>query len=87
MLYLFLALSLLTFLLFGYDKNAARLNQRRIPERVLLGLSILGGAAGGLAGMLSFRHKTRKSYFWIILLAALCLHIFLLTRSMNWIYA
>ena len=78
MLYLFLTLSILTFLLFGFDKNAARMGQWRIPEKVLLGLSLLGGAAGGLLGMLSFRHKTRKNYFWIILKAAACVHLFLL---------
>jgi uncharacterized membrane protein YsdA (DUF1294 family) len=81
MLYLFLALSLLTFLLFGFDKNAARQNQWRIPEKVLLGLSILGGAAGGLLGMLTFRHKTRKNYFWVILIAAACVHLFLLAMQ------
>ena len=77
MIYLFLVLSILTFLLFDYDKNAARMNQWRIPEKVLLGLSILGGAAGGLLGMQVFRHKTRKNYFWIILIAAACVHLFL----------
>ena len=77
MFYLFLALSLLTFLLFGFDKNAARTNQWRVPEKVLLGLSILGGAAGGLLGMLTFRHKTRKNYFWVVLIASACAHLFL----------
>ncbi|NMC15351.1 MAG: DUF1294 domain-containing protein [Chloroflexi bacterium] len=77
MIYLFLVLSILTFLLFGFDKNAARMNQWRIPEKVLLGLSILGGAVGGLLGMQVFRHKTRKNYFWIILIAAACVHLFL----------
>ena len=77
MIYLFLVLSILTFLLFGFDKNAARMNQWRIPEKVLLGLSILGGAAGGLLGMQVFRHKTRKNYFWIIPIAAACVDLFL----------
>ncbi len=77
MIYFFLVLSILTFLLFGFDKNAARMNQWRIPEKVLLGLSILGGAVGGLLGMQVFRHKTRKNYFWIILIAAACVHLFL----------
>jgi len=77
MIYLFLVLSILTFLLFGFDKNAARMNQWRIPEKVLLGLSIMGGAVGGLLGMQVFRHKTRKNYFWIILIAAACVHLFL----------
>jgi len=79
MIYPLLALSILTFLLFGYDKNAARTHQWRIPEKVLLGLSILGGAAGGLLGMLTFQHKTRKNYFWVILITSACMHLFLLT--------
>jgi len=56
-------LTSINFLLFGYDKFQAKRNGWRIPERVLLGLTILGGGIGGLAGMLVFRHKTRKNVF------------------------
>ncbi len=56
-------LSLITFCVYGADKRAAVKGARRVPERVLLCLSFFGGAAGGICGMLLFRHKTAKFYF------------------------
>jgi uncharacterized membrane protein YsdA (DUF1294 family) len=34
-----------------------------VPERVLLGLALLGGSPGAWAGMTLFRHKTVKGRF------------------------
>lgn len=68
-------MSIICFLLFGYDKMQARVDGRRIPEKVLLGLGILGGAVGGLLGMQVFRHKTRHAYFWVVLGAAAVLQV------------
>ena len=47
------------------DKRRARLHRWRIPEKVLFGVSLLGGSAGTWAGMYLFRHKTRHWYFVI----------------------
>ena len=55
------AMSLLTFILFGADKHKARAHKWRIPEKTLLGLSLLGGFAGGFLGMEFFRHKTKNT--------------------------
>ncbi len=60
-----LAVSLLTWILFGLDKWKAIHGKWRIRESTLLGLSLIGGAAGGLAGMYLFRHKIRKMHFQI----------------------
>ena len=49
------AMSLLTFILFGADKHKARAHKWRIPEKTLLGLSLLGGFTGGFLGMEFFR--------------------------------
>ena len=47
------------FVLMCVDKTrAVRKRGRRIPERTLLGLSLLFGAFGTLLGMLLLRHKT-----------------------------
>ena len=66
------------------DKRRARLHRWRIPEKVLFGVSLLGGSAGTWAGMYLFRHKTKHWYFvWgvpAILLAQLALAVWLLTR-------
>ncbi len=60
------AVSLAAFILYGADKSKARRGAWRIPEKVLLSLSFFGGAAGGLLGMVLFRHKTRHWYFWAV---------------------
>ena len=45
------------------DKRRTRLHRWRIPEKVLFGVSLLGGSAGTWAGMYLFRHKTKHWYF------------------------
>ncbi len=59
-------ISVVTFILYGADKAKAKRNAWRIPEKVLLGFSFLGGAVGGILGMLLFRHKTKHWYFWVV---------------------
>ncbi|HIT31972.1 MAG TPA: DUF1294 domain-containing protein [Candidatus Enterenecus stercoripullorum] len=72
------AVSLLTFILFGWDKLMARLRRRRIPECALLAAALCGGGAGGTLGMALFRHKIRKRAFRRIVPAALVLQVALL---------
>jgi uncharacterized membrane protein YsdA (DUF1294 family) len=65
-----IAITLITFLTYGYDKAAARSGQLRVPERILTGLAFIGGTAGALVGMRTFHHKTAKASFqlrfWIV---------------------
>lgn len=60
-----LAVNLVTLALFIYDKLRAEQGRvdKRVPEVVLLGLSLAGGAVGGIVAMRLVRHKTRKWYF------------------------
>ena len=51
-------LSLLCFFLFALDKLCAVHSRRRVPERLLLTLSALGGSLGALLCMPLLRHKT-----------------------------
>lgn len=76
-LLLAIPLNFINFLLFGYDKFQAKRGGWRIPERVLLSLSLFGGGIGGLAGMLAFRHKTRKKIFWLAAIVGIALLIYL----------
>jgi len=62
-LYYLIAVNLALFLVMGFDKRAARRQRRRVPETTLLFLAVIGGSIGGIAGMLLFRHKTRKQAF------------------------
>ena len=55
--------TVLTFLLFGYDKFAAGRSGWRVPEFQLVLLAALGGWVGGGLAMLVFRHKTAKLSF------------------------
>lgn len=78
MLYYYLVISLVTFILWGLDKFRARAGWWRISEQTLITLVCLGGAFGALAGMLIFRHKTRKPKFWAWVVGAGCLHLAIL---------
>ena len=62
----FAIISLITLILYGVDKRRAKRGKWRIPERVLIGFSLLGGGVGGWLGMKLFRHKTRHWYFHVI---------------------
>ena len=64
--------NIIAFAAFGIDKRKAVKHKYRISEATLLGLALIGGAAGALAGMHLFHHKTRKPLFRAIpvLLAA-----------------
>lgn len=68
-------LSVLNLIVYGLDKYAAKAHTWRTPERRLLLFGFVGGAAGGLLGMLVFHHKTRKWYFWAVNLLGLCWQI------------
>ncbi|SMP38854.1 DUF1294 domain-containing protein [Anoxynatronum buryatiense] len=75
----YLMIGLLSFLLMGIDKYKSVRKQWRISEITFMGLSILGGAPGVLAGMLVFRHKIRKPLFYLGIPAIYLFHRALLT--------
>ena len=63
--------SLLALAAYGLDKNRAKANGRRVPERILLLLSFAGGAPGSLLAMVGMRHKIRFPSFWLTHVLAL----------------
>ena len=59
-----IAVNLWAFGLMWFDKRCAkRPGARRVRERTLFLSALLGGSLGALAGMWTFRHKTRHWYF------------------------
>ena len=58
-------INLLGFAIMGIDKKKAKMGNRRIPENTLFAFTFLGVGIGTIAGMYTFRHKTRKLSFKI----------------------
>ena len=56
-----LAVNFITFLLYGDDKSRARRHAWRIPEKVLMGAAVIGGASELYLDGVFFHHKTRKT--------------------------
>ena len=74
LLYL-LIVNAVSFLLMLVDKHKARKKLWRIPESTLLLSAAIGGSIGSLAGMYTFRHKTRHLKFTLGIPAILILQV------------
>ena len=59
----YFVLSAFTFLLYGLDKLLALKEQRRISEKTLHLLALIGGWPGVYVGQQIFRHKVSKKSF------------------------
>jgi len=72
-----LVLSVVAFLLYGWDKRSAQSNRRRVPESTLHLMSLGGGWPGAFLGQCCFRHKTQKlsflAVFWVTVALHFCL--------------
>jgi uncharacterized membrane protein YsdA (DUF1294 family)/cold shock CspA family protein len=59
------AIGVATWTTFAWDKRQAGLEGRRVPESVLLGLSLIGGSPVAVVAMYVLRHKSSKRSFQI----------------------
>jgi uncharacterized membrane protein YsdA (DUF1294 family) len=78
-----LIVNAVAFILMLADKRMAQQKLWRIPESTLLLSAAIGGSIGCLAGMYTFRHKTKHLKFTMGIPAILILQIagiFLLLR-------
>ena len=78
-LVLIVIVNAISLLFFGVDKFRSMRRGWRIPESRLL-LAAFFGPFGGYAGMLLFRHKTRKTRFLLV-------PVFLLIQSSLIVYS
>ena len=67
--------NLVAFAIYGIDKSKAKKNKWRISEAKLIGIALVGGSIGALAGMKVFRHKTKHTKFTVGVPVILLLHI------------
>jgi uncharacterized membrane protein YsdA (DUF1294 family) len=72
-----IAINLITFAIYAYDKAIAKTQLTRVPESLLLLLAFVGGTIGALAAMHLLRHKTAKASFrlkfWLVVSAQIVL--------------
>ena len=78
-IYYYLVMSVLTAIAFFVDKRLAIYDMRRIPEKWLHGLELLGGWAGALLASELFKHKRQKQSYMIVLYGISLLHVLLMT--------
>lgn len=71
-------INIIAFVVMGIDKRKAKKRQWRIPEATLFTLAVVGGSIGSIAGMYTFRHKTKHRSFTIGMPAILIVQILLL---------
>lgn len=71
----------LTALVYALDKSAARRGRRRMPERTLLLLGLLGGWPGALAAQQLLRHKTSKRSFQLAFWGTVAVNVAVVTAA------
>ena len=76
----YLILNVTAITIYAMDKAAARMRRWRTQETILLGMSLIGGAFGGLLAMMLFHHKTRKPIFWIVNVLSAAGHILIIRQ-------
>lgn len=60
-----ISINIIGFLIMWLDKRKAIKGRWRIPEKTLFIITAIGGGIGTIAGMYTFRHKTKKLNFII----------------------
>ena len=70
-----LLLSLLTFFVYGFDKNAAEAGRWRTAENTLHLLSLIGGWPGAWIAQQLFRHKVSKTNFMAVYWTTVLAHM------------
>ena len=79
----YICVNIIAFILYGLDKKYAREGRWRIPEKTLLGIAMIGGAAGAWIGMQTFRHKTKNMSFRTLVPLFVVVHVWMIVRYTN----
>jgi uncharacterized membrane protein YsdA (DUF1294 family) len=73
-LWIYLASSVVAFVVYAVDKSAAGGARRRVPESTLHLFAWIGGWPGALVAQQVLRHKTRKIAFQIVFWLTVAAH-------------
>jgi len=83
----FIGVSVITYLIYWWDKSAARKGNWRTPESTLHMLGVAGGWPGALVAQQVLRHKTQKRsfriVFWLTVLVNAVLVVLLTQHSIS----
>ncbi len=71
---IYLAVSLITFVVYAFDKSAAQSGRWRTSEGTLHFLALAGGWPGALVAQQTLRHKSRKASFRFVFWATVLLN-------------
>ena len=85
MLGMYLAASVIAFIMYAIDKSAAKSGDWRTPESTLHWLSLIGGWPGCLVAQQVLRHKSKKqsflTVFWVTVILNCAAYIWFLTPT------
>lgn len=80
-----LALSLVSYAMYGWDKSTARRGAWRVSESNLQWIALLGGWPGAAHAQKQFRHKTRKASFQRVFWLAVIVNIAATATLIVWL--
>ena len=78
----FLLVNLLGFYAMYTDKLRAKKRAFRVPEATLFAIAIIGGCIGCIAGMYTFRHKTKHMKFVVFMPVILAVQVLLILAAL-----
>lgn len=80
-----IAISIIAIIATAVDKISAAAHGRRIPERTLLFISVLGGSAAMFLTMTIIHHKTRKLKFMAGIPAIIIVQLIIVITAVRYI--
>ncbi|AIY80808.1 DUF1294 domain-containing protein [Clostridium botulinum] len=80
-----LFINFIGFCIMLIDKNRAIRKEWRVPEKTLIGISIIGGSIGMLLGMFTFRHKTKHLKFLLGIPVIIIIQFYIVIYLCNYV--
>ncbi|MBN1039499.1 MULTISPECIES: DUF1294 domain-containing protein [unclassified Clostridium] len=80
-----LFINFIGFCIMLIDKNRAIHKEWRVPEKTLIGISIIGGSIGMLLGMFTFSHKTKHLKFLLGIPVIIIIQFYIVIYLCNYV--